>query len=348
MGAARVAIIGLGRMASTIDDEVVGYPAVGVPYSIAAACAASERLTVVAGCDLLAEKRAAFTARWGVQAVYEDWRAMLAQEAPDIVAICTRGENHAELAVGVAETGPRAIFCEKAIACSLVEADAVLDAVGPRHIPFSTGVLRRYDPRYQVIRDLIAAGGIGQPTAAVHYAATSLLHGHSHSLDTLLYLLGDPRIARLRGELRPRSMVIEHDRIDRDPAAIYQMETDTGVSCVSVPAGNWEFEVVGSEGVVRTCNNGADRSLRRKVPVGTRFSSFEPADVPAPTDQRSATLVLLEELAAAALTGTPVREGVAIAHHVTEGCLSVAESHRQDGAWLDLPLERRDLYVYHV
>ena len=45
----RVAIIGLGRMGSTIDDErPAGFP----PVSIAAACAASPRLEVVAGADI--------------------------------------------------------------------------------------------------------------------------------------------------------------------------------------------------------------------------------------------------------------------------------------------------------
>ena len=105
MPVARLAIIGLGRMASTIDDEVIGYPSLTLPYSIAASCAASDKLALVAGCDLLAEKREAFTARWGVTAVYDDYAAMITTEQPDIVAICTRGENHAELCVAVAGLG---------------------------------------------------------------------------------------------------------------------------------------------------------------------------------------------------------------------------------------------------
>jgi hypothetical protein len=61
----RVAIVGLGRMASTIDDEVAGYPAVHLPYSIAAACAASEHLQAVTGADTDPAKQAAFRERWG-------------------------------------------------------------------------------------------------------------------------------------------------------------------------------------------------------------------------------------------------------------------------------------------
>ena len=47
----RVAIIGLGRMGSTIDDE--GHT--DLPYSVAAATQASPQLELVAGCDLVAD-----------------------------------------------------------------------------------------------------------------------------------------------------------------------------------------------------------------------------------------------------------------------------------------------------
>ena len=80
----KVAIIGLGRMGSTIDDE--GHYA--VPYSVAAATKASQVLELVAGADLLSEKREEFQQRWGT-AVYEDYREMIDEEKPDLVAICT-------------------------------------------------------------------------------------------------------------------------------------------------------------------------------------------------------------------------------------------------------------------
>ena len=31
-----------------------------------------------------------------------------------------------------------------------------------------------------------------------------------------------------------------------------------------------------------------------------------------------------------------------------EACFAIAESHRQNGAWVDLPLTDRDLYIHHV
>ena len=73
----RVAIVGLGRMASTIDAEVVDYPAITLPYSIAASCQASEKLQLIAGADIVAEKREAFGKRWGISALYEDYLEMI-------------------------------------------------------------------------------------------------------------------------------------------------------------------------------------------------------------------------------------------------------------------------------
>ena len=67
----RLAILGLGRMGSTIDEEVVDYPAIARPFSVAACCgkrkqrsetslSGSQRFELVAGADLITEKRLLF------------------------------------------------------------------------------------------------------------------------------------------------------------------------------------------------------------------------------------------------------------------------------------------------
>ena len=47
----RVALIGLGRIASTIDDEVQGYPSVLLPYAHMACYREIPAVEVVAGAD---------------------------------------------------------------------------------------------------------------------------------------------------------------------------------------------------------------------------------------------------------------------------------------------------------
>jgi len=340
----RVAIVGLGRMGSTIDEEVADSRA--LPYSIAGGCQASERLELVAGADILAEKREAFAQKWCVSSLYEDYLEMIAKEEPDMVAICTRGELHAEMSVRTAEAGVPMIFCEKAMACSMREADAVLDACKIRNVAFNTGVLRRFNNRYHLMRKLIEDGEIGQPRVAIHYAASSLLHGHIHSVDTLMYLLGDPMVESVRGELRPKSLKIEHNRLDSDPSAIYYIEFAGGIEAWTMPAGNWDFEVIGTAGAIKGMNNGVDWEIRKPVSVGKR-NIFRHAPYP-PSEPRSATLFCLEDIVNAYEEGRPALGNVEVTHRATEICFAVAESHCQGGTRVTLPMKNRELYIWHV
>ncbi len=342
----RVAIVGLGRMASTIDVEVIDYPAITLPYSIAGACQASERLDIVAGADILAEKREAFGKKWGVKALYEDYLEMIAKEEPDMVAICTRGELHAEMSIRTAEAGVPMIFCEKAMACSMREADAVLEACKKNNVAFNTGVLRRFDSRYHLMRKLIEDGEIGQPRVAIHYAGSSLLHGHIHSIDTLMYLLFDPMVEAVRGELRPKSLKIENNRLDSDPSAVYYIEFAGGLEAWTIPAGHWDFEVIGTAGAIKGMNNGTDWSIRKPVSLG-RHTIFREAQYP-PCEPRSSTLYCLEDIVNAYEEERPALGNVEVTHRATEICFAVAESHRQGGARVTLPLENRDMYIWHV
>jgi predicted dehydrogenase len=342
----RVAIVGLGRMGSTIDDEVIDYPAMQIPYSIASGCRTSERLTLVAGADIDAAKREAFRQRWGVEALYDDYLQMIERERPDMVAICTRGPLHAEMAVHVAESGVPMIYLEKAMACSMREADAVLEACQAHKTALNTGVLRRFDPRFHQVRGWIEAGEIGQVRGAVHYASSSLLHGHIHSADTLLYLMGDTPVTAVQGQLQPRDLPIVDNRLADDPSASYQVRFADGRAAWSLPVGNWDFEVFGTTGAIRTTNNGMDMELRKAVKLNNKYTAFRP--VPVTPAKGSMTLSCLEGLVDALEQGRPPLGNVEISHHATEVCFAVAESHRQNGAWVELPLVDRDMYIYHV
>lgn len=343
----RVAIVGLGRMGSTIDPEVEGYPSIVLPYSIAASCKASDRLEVVAGCDVLPEKRKAFGEKWGVKALYDGYLKMMADEKPDMVAVCTKGDLHAEMGGAVAEAGVPMLYLEKAMACSMAEADAVRDACVTHGTAFNTGVLRRFDNRYWKARELIESGSIGEVKAVVHYAGSSLLHGHIHSLDTLSYLIGDPEVVQVQGDLLPRDLTIEGNRLDKDPAAVYHVLFANGVEGWTIPAGHWEFEVVGTDGAIRSRNNGIGWELRKVGPEAGRRRFVEAADFPE-VEPKSAVVACLEDLVDAHESGETTLGNVAVTHRITEACLAVAESHRRGGRWIRPGEVDRALYIYHV
>ena len=353
----KVAIIGLGRMGSTIDDEAH----FAVPYSVAAATKASDVLELVAGADLLPEKREDFNKRWSA-AVYEDYRQMIDEKKPDLVAICTaaclpkpansvdsgdRPDSHADLSVAVADMGVPMIFCEKAMASSMARADDIRDAVKRNNTLFNTGVLRRFDNRYAVVKEAIAEGRIGEVKSVVHFAGSSLMHGHIHSIDTVSYLIGDPAIEAVRGELLPRDFKIEGNHIPADPQATYQLRFANGVEAWTIPGGYWEFEVIGSEGTIRAQDNGARVSLRQPGAQHGRRQLWEEVPFPDP-EHLSTTMTCLEDLVRARESGGQTLGHIDVTHHITEATIAVAESHRRGGAWVELPMAERDLYVFHV
>ena len=350
----RVAIVGLGRMGSTLD------------MSIANGCRMSQRLEVVAGADILPERRRAFTDKWSVSAVYEHYQEMIEKEQPDMVAVCTtatgvqkpgrkapsrdfKQDLHADMAVWCAEAGVRMLFVEKAVACSPQAADAILDACHKNGTLLNTGVMMRFDDRFTAVKGIIDRGDLGEPTHVVAYTeSNTLMHMHIHSMDMVSYLIGDPGVKAVRGELIPRSLSVNDNRLDQDPNSSYHIEFANGVEAWSVPAGPRDFEVIGTKGMVRAMKSASSVARWEIRPGdGGRGEWFE-APAGTPPEQNHTPQACLEDLVAAHENGRPTRGNVDVTHNITEACLAVAESHRRGGSWVQLPMENRDLYVFHV
>src|SRR6186713_151391 len=105
-GRYRVAIVGAGRMAGTLDDEL---PAgdYRLPYAHVPAYRAVGATEVVAVASRGAERLGRFAARFGIRGVYADYRQMIERERPDIVSVTTPAWARAEAIVFAAEHGVR-------------------------------------------------------------------------------------------------------------------------------------------------------------------------------------------------------------------------------------------------
>ena len=331
--------------------------------SIANAAAESERLELVAGADLLEERRGMFQDAWDVP-TYESYAEMIDRHSPDLVGICTTatglqkpgreapstdfvGDSHADDAIQVIEAGVPMLFVEKAMSCSIAKADAVLEACQRRGVKYGSGLLRRHNNAYKAVRKAVEDGEIGEVRTAVHFGGSSLMHGHIHSIDTISYLLGDPKIVAVRGDLLPRDTQIRGNRIESDPQAVYQLEFEGGMMASTVPGVGFEFEVIGSDGMIRTMSNGSSVAMRKASDAGE--GRPEMLDAPFPDfEPTNNTVACLEDLVEAHEQGREAHGDIAVTHHVTEACIAVAESHRQSGAWIDLPAANRDMYIFHV
>ena len=128
-GTLRAAIIGTARVGSWYDELLTATPE-QIPSSHAGCYAAHPRAQLVAGCDLDEERLERFGRKWGVTALYTDFREMLAREQPDLVSVTTSwGHDHAAILPVVAQSGVKGIFSEKPIATSMAEAREIVRVV---------------------------------------------------------------------------------------------------------------------------------------------------------------------------------------------------------------------------
>jgi predicted dehydrogenase len=187
----RVGVIGAGRIASTIQDEIESGPfSFLLPYSHAGAYAAHPVTEIVAVADVDAERREALGERWSVARRYADYREMLAREPLDIVSVCVPTRAHAEAFAAVAASGARGVFMEKPIAQSLGEADAMIAAADGAGLAVVVNHVRTFDPYYRRIRWLIETGAIGRVRSVMVHWHEGMSFGGSHLFDLLRFLLG--------------------------------------------------------------------------------------------------------------------------------------------------------------
>jgi predicted dehydrogenase len=121
------------------------------------------KLNVVAVCDENAEGRAKAAKRLGVDRAYDDYRAMLRQEKPQVVIVAPRWlDGHKDMILACAENGVLGIFCEKPLAPDLASCDAIVDACDRAHVKLAMAFQTRYSPRFARIKAMIAEGAIGE------------------------------------------------------------------------------------------------------------------------------------------------------------------------------------------
>jgi predicted dehydrogenase len=78
------------------------------------------------------------------------------------VIICTPELLHAEQAVAAANSGKH-VLCEKPMARTLAEADAMIAAAEAAHVRLMVAHSRRFTPRYQRAYELVQSGAVGEP-----------------------------------------------------------------------------------------------------------------------------------------------------------------------------------------
>ncbi len=339
------ALIGCGRMGATIDDEVADRPNSErwIPFSHAAAAVACERTDLIAVSDVFEEKAESIRDRYDVPVCYTDFREMIDKESPDIVCVATRPATHEEIVVHAAEVGVRGIYCEKPLCCSMAEADRMVDAVERYGVKFNYGTQRRFAPAYKLMRKLIDDGELGDIEAViVQQGVGSALWGLTHGADMMQFLARDSDIEFVQGAIAVEEGNWDGNRLNIDPGIVSGFVQFEGGARGYFTAGTGtEFEVSGSEGKLRTFDDGVTISLRKEVEGG-----YPMATEPFPDYQlESGTPHGIRDIAEALDEDRETQGPIQLARASQEMLMGFIESHRLGGKRVSIPMENRDLYV---
>lgn len=193
----RVAIAGQGRSG----------------YGIHAACLRQmpDRYAIVAAADQLEERQRDAEREFGAR-VYADWTGLLADGGFDLFVNALPTPLHVPATLAALAAGKH-VLCEKPMAATTAEFDAMMDAARRNNrllVPFQNN---RLQPFFEKIQEVIASGVLGK---LVYIRSTwgsfarrwdwqtlqknsggSLLNTGPHAIDQALVLFGDERTPRV-------------------------------------------------------------------------------------------------------------------------------------------------------
>ena len=337
----RVAVIGCSRMGAFIDNEVPDYKAIKLPYSHAAGFYAEERTDLAACSDLRTEVMEKFGKQYDVpkERQYTDYREMIDKEQLDIVSIATQPEHRAEIAIYAAEHGVKAIYAEKAMAASMDDADAIVEAVERNSVFFNLGTNRRWHTGFDKMKEIIDSGELGRLRTLITYSNGTLFNTASHNFDLMLRLNSDHKASWVSAHLPNADKIIDGEIFREDPVGQGMIQFENGVmvhALLSPRSSDWE--AICEKGSLTCWNNGWQWKLRRQTTIPGWRTCSEEGTFPE-FERTSSTANLIKDLVHALDTGEPTRGGVRCAHANTELIFAFMESHLRNGARVDLPLK---------
>jgi predicted dehydrogenase len=161
--------------------------------------------SLVALCDPHEGSRKEAASELGVSTTFSDYRDLLAFPGLDAVVIVTPTRMHCQMALDAAAAGKH-ILCEKPMAMTPGECDAMIAATDSAGVKLQIGFMRRFAPAFQELKAQVGAGRVGEvvsvrsltygpsiPQPWMYDLAVSngpLAEVNSHDIDTVRWITG--------------------------------------------------------------------------------------------------------------------------------------------------------------
>jgi myo-inositol 2-dehydrogenase / D-chiro-inositol 1-dehydrogenase len=217
--------------------------------------------------------------------VHPSGEDLIRDDAVDAVVVASWGPTHEAYVLACIEAG-KPVFCEKPLATTQEACSRILDAevaVGRRLV--QVGYMRRYDPAYRALKEVVTSGAIGaplmvhsghrNPSVPGHYTRDmAIVDTAVHDIDVVRWLLDEEIVATT--VLMPKRS--RHGGDLQDPLLLL-MESESGVLVDVEISVNIRYgydirgEVVGEDGTA-ALNDSSPVLVRREGSVSGRV----PAD----------------------------------------------------------------------
>ena len=344
----RAAVIGLGRVASTWDEERAKYDGWPLPHAHIGCMAEVPEIEIVGLCDTWPEQREAARMKWGIDALFEDYREMLEKTRPQIVSVCTSMKPRKDIILEIAngDYGVQAIWAEKPLTYSLADADEIIQAVRKANIALAVNCTHRWRDAFTQAREMIDAGYIGDVLHVSGNLACDLSQNGSH-LITRLTMFTDSPIAWVAGEAESDQAIEGDDDFAGNGYFVCRNGVRGDFRGMRTGGLEMTYDITGSEGMFRFTEDGlvADLWVMDEGLPGQRGAAparhmFRPIHKP-----RAAGVHALYDLMHCIETGADSRCTGEDAREALEVAIAVRESHRQGGGRVDLPIEDRSLGI---
>lgn len=202
-------------------------------------------MELVAAADIIPENVQAFAKKYGIQAIFTDYKEMLAQIQPDIVSICTWPHLHRRMIEDCARAGVPAVHCEKPMAYTFGDAKACVEICEKTGTKLTFNHQRRYGKPFAFAKQMIDAGVIGA-LQRIEFGIGNLYDYGSHNFDLANWFNGE-RSSRwaLCGLDYSVENLIFGTHNENSAFAVWQYDNGVfGVAATGRPAAPWAVIIV--------------------------------------------------------------------------------------------------------
>jgi len=241
-----------------------------LPLSHAEAIQQTQGLELIALCDISQESLVRAGKMYDVEALFADYRELVMQARPDILSIATRTSGRADIVEFAADNGVRGIHAEKPLSLNMAECKRALNAVEVNGAKLTYGTLRRFMPVYQRAREMVSSGEIGELVEIrIEHGKTTLLWGHPHSVDLLLFFSGSKDVEYVQGVCEISEDFIHKNIVDCDPIVENAfVKFKNGVHGVLTCGSGMNTCLSGTKGKLAVVADGSHIEVNKPTPEG--------------------------------------------------------------------------------